>query len=140
MIFFFTSHITEKTRAFSSIVWEIGQLAQSVAASKQYFSINLDIYVGLICEGPPFEGFYKYRRPRLSRIKDASGNVVSYQFTYEFIIPYASIGEQDIVQLTKRYFLDNLLFLDKIKAFNTKTLKDDLTAAVSSYNRPSIYI
>ena len=140
MIFYFAPYITEKTRPFIAVVVEISQCIENIVLNKTYFSTNLDVYIGLICEEPPFEGFYKHRRPRLSRVKDEAGNVTNYQFTYEFIIPYASIGEQDIVQLTKRYFLDSLAFFDKIKEFDTKILKQDLFDVVTAYNHESVYL
>ncbi|NVO86731.1 hypothetical protein [Hymenobacter terrestris] len=113
---------------------------QAIAASKPYFRPNLDVYVGLICEEPPFEGFHKPRRPRLRRTRDASGNVTNYAFTYEIAIPYASVGEQDLVQLTKRGFLDSLTFFDKIKAFDTKPFQKDVFDAVVAYQHEPIYL
>jgi hypothetical protein len=140
MIFFFTCHLTKKTEGFSAIVWEIGQVAQAIAASKPYFHPNLDVYMSLICEEPPFEGFFKSRRPRLSRTRDEAGNVTNYQFTYEFVIPYASVGEQDLVQLAKRGFLDSLAFFDKIKAFDTKPFQQDVFDAVVAYQHEPVYL
>ena len=140
MIFYFTSHLIKKTSCFCAIVYEIGQLAQTTAAKKPYFLPNLDVFVGLICEEPPFEGFFKYRRPRLSRTRDESGKVTQYQFTYEFVIPFASVGKQDIVQLAKRCFLDGLAFFDKIKEFDTKLFKQDLFDAVVAYHHEPVYL
>lgn len=140
MIFFFTSYTTIKTARFSALVWEMGQLVQAIAASKPYFRPNLDIYVGLICEEPPFEGFCKYRRPRLSRTRNDAGLVTNYQFTYEFVIPYASIGQQDLVPLAKRYFLESLAFFDKIKVFDTKPFQQDVFDAVAAYQHEPVYL
>lgn len=140
MIFFFTSHLSSGTEKFSSIVWQLGHIIQSKVINRKNISVDLAIYIGLICEEPRYEGFYKYRKPRLSRIKDTSGAVISYEFTYEFIIPYASVGQQDLVGLVKRYFLDSLVFFDKIKDFDTSSLKQDLIDIITVYTHEPVYL
>jgi hypothetical protein len=119
---------------------EIREAIKKTVLNKRYFPINLDVFVGLICEEPPFEGFYKYRRPRFSRVKNKDGLVVNYKFVYEFIIPYDTIANQDLVKLTKRHFIESLNFFDKIKEIDVSSLKQDMLEVVTAYKHAPVYL
>ena len=140
MTFFFTSYVTRNTDTISEIVWEIGNAIQSKVVNKNYFPINLDVFIGLACEEPPFQGNHKYVRPRLSRVKDINGLVLNYKFEYVLILPYSSIGQQDLVALIKRYFIDSLSFFDRIKDFDASPLKQDLLDIVTGYDHEPVYL
>ena len=139
-VFSLDAYTTKHTSKFADLVVKIRERIRLVVLEKKYFSSNLDIFIGLVCEEPPFEGFFKHRRPRLSRKKDAEGIIVNYVFSYEFIIPYASIGQQNLVELTKRYFLENLVLFDKIKDFDVSSLKQDLFKTVNEFEHEPIYL